>query len=595
VTKTNTWHDQQILTEAKKASASILKVDFQDWDEFLKIDWSLALVVFWRSSSLGQSNWRLKALKNLEKKGKIVINQGWTKWPKIVYKSFQQKRLASFLGENSSIKTFVFKSKKELINHIKKGNELNFPIIKKPDLGFQGIGVSKIRNLGELERFSDEEISKSIFQNFIENDGDYRVLVLGGRPLGIMKRVAKRGGFLNNLSQGGVGLKVNDKRLRYELMEKATKIAAVFDLGFCGVDLIVDKKTSRSYFLEINTVPQWQGFQKINKINIGKAIVKYCQDLGERNKKRLAFQIEKFYSEAPYLSEDKQFHFYSRLYLWTKKKKYYNSLLKLEKYFLGGKNRKAWDRKIKDLIKQEDFYRKKIINNKIFREKVLANYPRLGLYHELLFRGLMAENIFQVDWQERVFKHIPRKDFLLESKKLLNNFKDLETLSTFAVNYLFLLAFFLKNKNFEREIKDKLICLIKSSTFKEEKCSLKNGFYLLSHCLVAGSEFYSKKIFPEENFFAVVFEKMEKLLQNNFSKISLDNKLEFLVGARLLNKKTDLEEAIQREVEQSWSPIGNFLIDTKNEESKDYSRKDFFSSEHRNVLFLMANYNLLRK
>lgn len=591
VTKTNTWHDQQILIEAKKSGASILKIDFQNWNEFMKIDWSLAPVVFWRSSSLGQSDLRLKALKNLEKRGKIIVNQGWTKFSRTPYKSFQQEHVSCFLDNELSIKTFVFKDKKGLIDFIKKESELNFPIIKKPNLGFQGVGVLKINNLEELEKLSSEEISKSVFQDFIENDGDYRVLVLGGRPLGVMKRVSGKGSFLNNISQGGIGMKVDEKSLKNDLMDKAAKIAAIFDLGFCGVDLIVDKKNFHIYFLEINTVPQWQGFQKTNKINIGKLIVQYSCDLAKRNNSGIATLIEKFYSSAIFLPEDKKFHFYSRLYLWTRKKKYLDKLKKLNNYFIGGCNSLDQKKKIEELLSQEDFFRQKVVNRKIFREEIIKKYPKLGVYHELLFRWLLAKSIYGVDLKRIILEKISQDDLLKIGRNILEKKADLMALSTFAVNYLFFLSSFLKNNNFELEIKKAIAFLVKSIRVKEiDNNLIKNNFYFLSHYIVAGSEFYSKKISSKDTFFILVFEKMEAILRANFSKISLDNKIEFLVCACLMKKKSDLEELILVEIDKSFSPIGNFLIDIENKEKEEYSRKDFFSSEHRNVLFLMINY-----
>lgn len=593
VTKTNTWHDQQILFEAKKANVFVLKVDFRNWNEFLEIDWSFASIIIWRSSSLGQGALRFKALISLEKMGKIVINQGWTKWPMMPYKNFQQKHLAQFLKEDLTIDTFVFGNKKKLIDFILQKKELIFPIIKKPNLGFQGIGVSKINNLKEIEGLSDEEIRNSVFQNFIENDGDYRILVLGGRPIGVMKRVASEGGFLNNISQGGVGLKVDNEKLKNDLMEKAAKIATVFDLGFCGVDLIVDKKNSHVYFLEINTVPQWQGFQKTNKINVGKLIVQYICDLAERNKVGKVIQIEKFYSSTDCLPEDKKFHFYSRLYLWTKKKKYLDKLKKLNNYFIGGYSYIKQKKKIEELLSQKDFFKQKVINRKNFREEIVKKYPKLGVYHEILFRWLLAKSIYSLDLKKIILEKISQDDLLKIGRKILKNKADLMALSTFAVNYLFFLSAFLKNKNFELEIRKIITALVKSIRIKEiDNDLMKNNFYFLSHCIVAGSEFYSKKISSKDTFFILIFEKIETILRANFSKVSLDNKIEFLVCACLMKKKSVLEEAILAEIDKSFSPIGNFLIDIENKECENYSRKDFFSSEHRNVLYLMINYKL---
>lgn len=589
VSKTNTWHDKQILIEAQKAGVLVEKVDFFDWKEFLKVDWSFAPVIFWRSSSLGQGELRLRALRKLEKMGKIVVNQGWTKWPMMTHKFFQQNRVAQFLGNDISIPTYVFENKKQLTEFLQQNDQLVFPIIKKPNLGFRGIGVSKIDDWKDLDEFSDEEIEKSVFQNFIENDGDYRILMLGGCPLGVMKRIAKKNTFLNNISQGGVGMALRDDKLFAELTKTAVKIATLFDLGFCGVDLIVDKKSSQIYFLEINTVPQWQGFQKTNKINVGKLIIEYVCSLVERNKSKSAFQIEKFYSDALFLPEDKKFHFYSRLFLWTGKKEYREKINLMKEYFLGGEWEKDWLKKIKEIIKDRREYQEKVVNGKIFREKIIKKYPNLGVYHELLFRFLMAENVFRADWRTLIEKEVSHKELLDYGERFMKNKKDLRGLSTFAVNFLFLLAFFLKEEKFTQKIKRELLAIVEKIEIKKREGDLmKNDFYFLSHCIVAGSGFYSRKVAREDDLFSQALEKMESILEDDYEKISLDNKLEFLVCACLVGRKSFLKEKILKEAEQSFSPIGNFLVDVLNERKEDFSRKDFFSSEHRNVLYIMA-------
>ncbi len=85
--------------------------------------------------------------------------------------------------------------------------KLSFPFIKKPDLGARGEGVEVIGDSRQLDQLKNEEITGFVFQNFIENKGDYRVFVVGGKPIGVMKRIAQKGSFLNNVSRGGRAVK----------------------------------------------------------------------------------------------------------------------------------------------------------------------------------------------------------------------------------------------------------------------------------------------------------------------------------------------------------------------------------------------------
>ena len=78
----------------------------------------------------------------------------------------------------------------------------------------------------------------------------------------------------------------------------------------------------------------------------------------------------------------------------------------------------------------------------------------------------------------------------------------------------------------------------------------------------------------------------------NYFNLSLDNKLEFLICCKLIEYNSFLEEIIAQEAEKSFSPIGNFLVDRLNGYGIKASGKDFFSSEHRNVLYLLSKLNL---
>ena len=69
----------------------------------------------------------------------------------------------------------------------------------------------KADNLNELEKLvrdlrksETEEGRRYMLQEYIENKGDYRVLILGEKVLGVMKRYRKdRQDFRNNFSMGG--------------------------------------------------------------------------------------------------------------------------------------------------------------------------------------------------------------------------------------------------------------------------------------------------------------------------------------------------------------------------------------------------------
>ena len=82
----------------------------------------------------------------------------------------------------------------------------NFPVIIKGSGGDRGTRVYKADNLEQLEKLvrdlrksETEEGKRYMLQEYIPNDGDYRVLVLGEKVLGVMKRSStKQDEFKNN-------------------------------------------------------------------------------------------------------------------------------------------------------------------------------------------------------------------------------------------------------------------------------------------------------------------------------------------------------------------------------------------------------------
>lgn len=108
-------------------------------------------------------------------------------------------------------------------------NRLNFLVHTETD--YQGA----IQTLGD----------KVLLQQYVDNDGDYKVMIVGGKPLAIYKRQEP------NRYQPG------DKPLRNVVREDdvtalATKVVGVLNRQFCGVDIVRDKQSGRLYVLECN-------------------------------------------------------------------------------------------------------------------------------------------------------------------------------------------------------------------------------------------------------------------------------------------------------------------------------------------------------
>lgn len=136
--------------------------------------------------------------------------------------------------------------------------ELKLPLISKIIDGSQGRGIEKHDSKEDLEKFLKKNPDKFfIFQEFIPNEGDYRIFYVKNRVIYTISRKSQKDSeFRNNISLGG---KAEDVELPAE--GKKLSDAAQKCMGFdvTGVDLIQHKDTKRWYVMEINAAPQFWG------------------------------------------------------------------------------------------------------------------------------------------------------------------------------------------------------------------------------------------------------------------------------------------------------------------------------------------------
>ena len=161
----------------------------------------------------------------------------------------------------------------------------DFPVIVKGSGGDRGTRVFKADNLEQLEKLvrdlrksETEEGKRYMLQEFIPNDGDYRVLVLGDKVLGVMKRSSQnKKEFRNNYSAGG-SVEIAD--LPEEVKQLAVKAAEVCGLAVAGVDVAFrDYDFKKPVVWEVNKGPQFKGFMKATGIDVPAEIVKFLVSL----------------------------------------------------------------------------------------------------------------------------------------------------------------------------------------------------------------------------------------------------------------------------------------------------------------------------
>ena len=168
--------------------------------------------------------------------------------------------------------------------------EAHFPLIVKLSQGGRhGMGtfwIRELRDLSKLKEILEERKRKAkekgervpltrgfLVQEYIENDGDYRVMTVGYKCIGGFKRQVKEEKLILNKSQGrSVGL----TEVPENVARTAEAAARALEVEVAGTDLVVSKKTGEVYVIEVNEAPQFKVFEKRTKVNAPKMILEYC-------------------------------------------------------------------------------------------------------------------------------------------------------------------------------------------------------------------------------------------------------------------------------------------------------------------------------
>jgi glutathione synthase/RimK-type ligase-like ATP-grasp enzyme len=135
--------------------------------------------------------------------------------------------------------------------------ETGLPAVLKATGAMRGQNNYLVHSVDDIvAHMSAPDAPKYILQNFIPNDGDYRILVLNNKPVMAIKRVAVKGSHLNNTSQGGTASRVALDAMPSEALDVAVRATRLAKLAVAGADIIVDNQTGKPYLLEVNKEPQ---------------------------------------------------------------------------------------------------------------------------------------------------------------------------------------------------------------------------------------------------------------------------------------------------------------------------------------------------
>lgn len=174
--------------------------------------------------------------------------------------------------------------------------KINFPFLLKPDLGTRGEGIIIINNREELANFSGNFSEYSV-EPYIESKYDWRVFVLGGVALGVMKKIGDESDPLDFVakSSGRTRFSEEDLGIIEEVGELAVRTAAISGLEYAGIDIIRDDKTGKFIVLETNVSGGWQnGFLQSTGIDIPTKIMEWFTDRIEFYEKKTSEAVKNY-------------------------------------------------------------------------------------------------------------------------------------------------------------------------------------------------------------------------------------------------------------------------------------------------------------
>ena len=156
---------------------------------------------------------------------------------------------------------------------LKRVQTLGFPLVAKKSYGSFGAGVRLVKDETELMETEKEWLyTPHLYQRFLSESAgkDIRVIVVGGKAIAAIRRIAKEGEFRSNIELGGSGEAI---KLTEEYRVAAERCAQVLGLDYCGVDLL--ETADGAAVCEVNSNAFFEGLEAATGIDVAMAYAKH--------------------------------------------------------------------------------------------------------------------------------------------------------------------------------------------------------------------------------------------------------------------------------------------------------------------------------
>lgn len=204
----------------------------------------------------------------LVRRGKLVIDERLanTLIPSkfheaLVYASIGARHIPTYSAQN-------FDALKE------SGFSGQYPVVVKEVDSQKGKGVRLCQDEPTLRDEMKRHGHAIIVQDFVEIAYDLRVICVGDKAIGAIKRESSDDDFRTNVSLGGTATPYT---LSDEESALALKAHRAFGYDVSGVDL-GHAASGEPFIIETNIAPEWQGFKEATGIDVATEIMTYIQE-----------------------------------------------------------------------------------------------------------------------------------------------------------------------------------------------------------------------------------------------------------------------------------------------------------------------------
>lgn len=210
---------------------------------------------------------RLNILHTLQRQGVVVYNSA-----RAIETTVDKNLTSQLLAEHglATPATWVCEHRNQAHAIMQAHCDAGQSLVIKPLFGSQGKGVRLITQASEFPLPHDPHVDGVFYlQEKIETGPyrhDYRVFVVGGEPIAVMKRQGDH--WLHNVAQGARCLPCDEA----DVATLGVQAAQALDMAYAGVDVMRDRH-GQLWIIEVNSIPAWRGLQSITSVDIAGVLV----------------------------------------------------------------------------------------------------------------------------------------------------------------------------------------------------------------------------------------------------------------------------------------------------------------------------------